>query len=224
MTQSAPIWVEAASPSVSLASYLEVPFMHKRLILACTLAGILAGWLAILVWPRSYESEAKLMMRVGREVYSSDPTATTSSTMSLQKSQQEEIVSALTVLGSRQIAEVVVDQLGPEVILSGQLPGVEQEAEQGGGGGNTIGERLNAAAQAAKSWLYKMTLTAGISSEISDRELAVMELLSSIKVDSPVDSTIVNIKARAKNARDGPDDRRKSYRIVLQRALGGVAH
>ena len=35
----------------SLASYLELPFIHKRLIIASTLIGLLCGWVAILAWP-----------------------------------------------------------------------------------------------------------------------------------------------------------------------------
>lgn len=45
----------------------------------------------MLVWPKKFESEAKLMIRVGRESVVLDPTATTSQTLMLQKTQEEEV-------------------------------------------------------------------------------------------------------------------------------------
>ena len=77
-SQPAPQWFDTtvtARQGSSLATYLEIPFMNKRLILACLLMGILCGWFAILVWPRSYESVAKLKLKVGRENVALDPTA-----------------------------------------------------------------------------------------------------------------------------------------------------
>ena len=50
----------------AIVSCLEIPFMHKGLIVACTSIGLLLGWLAITVWPKVYKSEAKLMIKVGR--------------------------------------------------------------------------------------------------------------------------------------------------------------
>ena len=114
--------MEACTCASSIASYLEIPFIYKRLIMVCTLIGILLGWGAIVTWPRTYESEAKLMIRVGRESVSLDPTATTSPTLTLHKTLEEEVITALEVLNSRQVAETVVDKLGAKAILSGELP------------------------------------------------------------------------------------------------------
>ena len=52
------------------------------------------------------------MIRVGRESVSLDPTATTGATLMLQKTQEEEVISALEVLNSRHVAETIVDKLG----------------------------------------------------------------------------------------------------------------
>lgn len=201
-SQSSPIWIDAGvQKGPSLASYLEIPFKYKRLILFCSLLGLLAGWLAIVAWPRTYGSEAKLKMSVGRESVGLDPTATTNSTLMLQKTQQEEIISALEVLGSRRIAEAVVDDLGAGTILSGVLPGEPSQAATAGDTDRMLGKVTRAAKSAVagtKSALGVVLSQLGIRSEISERELAVMRILSSIHIDSPTDSTIVNIGAQAK--------------------------
>ena len=77
--------------------------------------------LAIALWPRSYSSEAKLVIRVGRESVGLDPTATTGSTIMLQKTQEDEVNSALDILNSRQVLQRVVDAVGAKRILD-KLP------------------------------------------------------------------------------------------------------
>ena len=174
----------------TLASYLEIPFLHKRLIIGCTLAGMLLGWLAILVWPRTYQSEAKLMIRVGRESVSLDPTATTSSTLLLQKTREEEIVSAQEVLNSRQVADAVVEKIGADAILNGSLPSADGESTRGG--------LIDTLRSAAGDSLYWILTTAGIKDDISNRELAVRKLQGSVDIRSPRKSTVIVIDGSAK--------------------------
>lgn len=71
--------------------------------------------------PKTYESEAKLFVRVGRESVTLDPTAAsnTGQTISYYDSRESEITSVLDVLQSRVIMEKVVDQLGANDILGG---------------------------------------------------------------------------------------------------------
>jgi uncharacterized protein involved in exopolysaccharide biosynthesis len=68
----------------------------------------MAGAAGVTVWiPRTYQSEAKLMVRLGRE-------NTTS--------RENEPNSVLEILSSRNLIEKVADSLGPEAILSGAAP------------------------------------------------------------------------------------------------------
>lgn len=77
----------------------------------------------ILYWPRSYRSEAMLFVRLGRESVSLDPTATMGQTIAVSESRENEINSILEVLKSRDIAERVVDAVGPDLVLgSSDLP------------------------------------------------------------------------------------------------------
>ena len=165
-TNAAPLGVDPSGLHFSsLASYLEIPFIHKWLIVLCTFLGVAAGWGAIKVWPRSYESSAKLMIRVGRESVSLDPTATTSATLMLQKTQEEEIISALEVLNSRQVAESIVDTIGVDPILSGQLPDPEGENSAD----PSIAKKIKSL---ISDGIFHTLKFAGLKDDISNRELA----------------------------------------------------
>lgn len=193
ITQPALTWADGGARHNSrIASYLEIPFVHKRLILGCTLLGMLLGWITIVAWPRTYESEAKLMIRVGRESVSLDPTATTSATLMLQKTQEEEINSALGVLNSRQIAETVVDELGADAILSGILPDALSDGVSSDGGIVESTKRI------AADSLQSVLQSAGVKDDISDRELAVRKLQSSLGIYAPRQSAVITIDASSR--------------------------
>ncbi len=191
--QSPPMWADGGPQRTSdLASYMEIPFIHKRLIAICALLGALLGWGAILVFPRSYESQAKLVVRVGRESVSLDPSATTSATLMLQKTQEEEVISALEILGSRHVADAVATKLGSSAIINGVLPksGDSSEVAQE--------NPLVNFAKTGVDYLGEALLWAGIKDDISDHELAVMRLQSTLSIYSPKKSTVVGIEATSK--------------------------
>ena len=181
----------------NLASYIEILFVHRRLLISTMLASLLLGWVALLAWPRSYMSEAKLMLRVGRETISLDPTATTSQTLLMQKTQEEEVNSALEILSSRQLAESVVRRLGVDTVVSGDLPKTTESANKKSG---TDGFSLS-------NWLTKQVSNTidfcisatGVRDKVSDQESAVQKLQKTIGIYAPKKSTVLTIRADAKS-------------------------
>ena len=88
------------------------------------LASIALGALIIFFFPRSYGSEAKLFLQVGRESVGLDPIATTGQTISLlQSSREDEVKSVLELMKSREVVMKVVAHLTPEVVLGESGPG-----------------------------------------------------------------------------------------------------
>jgi uncharacterized protein involved in exopolysaccharide biosynthesis len=87
------------------------------LIFACA---VLAGAIALgAVWPKTYRSEAKLYVRLGRENLGLDATASLGHEISgLQISREEELNTVVELLRSRSLLEKVVDAVGPETILN----------------------------------------------------------------------------------------------------------
>ena len=196
VTHSAPRWLEptAAQQGINLSSFLEIPFMHKRLIASCVLLSILFGWVAILLWPRSYASVAKMKVKVGRENVSLDPTATTGSElMMLQKTQEEEVVTALEVLNSRQVAETVVDTLGVEAVLNGELPQAPAELKQDAES-ESFSQRLEGLQESISQWVANLLLKSGVKDDIGNRELAIQSLQKSIHISSPKKSAVVVVE------------------------------
>lgn len=108
----------------------RVLFRHWRKItlIFCGVVGL--SLLAIALLPRSYVSEAKLMIRMGRESVGLDPTATTGETVMLQKTQDEEVNSAVNIFLGRELLERVVEKVGADRILddaqSGRPAGSQQ--------------------------------------------------------------------------------------------------
>lgn len=150
---------------------------------------MLLAWAMMLVWPKKYQSEAKLMIRVGRESVALDPTATTSQTLMLQKTQEEEVNSALDLLRSRRVAERAVDRLGADDINAGTLAGQSEAAEK------SLISSLKSSIQSAKSVLMSVLLATGIKEDLSPRELAIMELDKSLEIKAERRSAVVSIHA-----------------------------
>jgi len=177
----------------TLSDYVELPFLRWRLIAACMLAGVVVGLLALVVWPRSYESEAKLIITVGRESVGLDPTATTSPTLMLQKTQEEEVNSALEIMSSRQVAELVVDRLQIASILEGALP-TSGDAQPNPG---LLGQVKNGLG-VLRSLVDQGLLGIGVKDPVSDRELAVRKVMNSVYIYAPKRSTAITIHAESK--------------------------
>lgn len=183
------------SSSFKVQDFFRIVFRHKWKMAGFFTSVVLATWAAIVVWPREYESEVKLIVRVGRESVALDPTATTSQTLMLQKSQEDEINSALDVLTSRHLAELVVDKLGPDFILNGESGG------NGDGATETAVARLVRGAKAAVSQAVDWCLTnAHVRDNISSRELAVRRLCKNLSIHAPKQSTVITINYRARSS------------------------
>jgi uncharacterized protein involved in exopolysaccharide biosynthesis/Mrp family chromosome partitioning ATPase len=91
---------------------------RRRWLIAGTIAAVVAlAVLALAMLGNVYRSEAKLLVRVGRESVALDPTATTGQMVSLALNRIYEINSEIEILTSRQLADRVVAELGPESIL-----------------------------------------------------------------------------------------------------------
>jgi len=168
------------------SDFWETAFRHKKKLLVFPTL-ILAIATAVILWfPRTYQSEAKLFLQVGRESVGIDPIATTGSTISLQKTDREtEVRSAMQVIGSRGVLAEVVKELGAEYIL------------RGGPAGADAGE--SAIAQKLFSPIVGLIKTLKQIDPVSIEEEALIELEESLIVDSERDSTVIVLQYDAKS-------------------------
>jgi polysaccharide biosynthesis protein PslE len=150
--------------------------------------GLAAAAVALLVisavtflLPRTYQSEAKLFVKVGRESLTLDPTATTGQTVSIYESRENEINSILEVLRSREVFEGVVDLLGVDALNGGQVPDLPSP------------ECLSAENPAPAH--------RGREVSQSVREQAVTQLEKSVRIWSPKRSSVVIVQCQAGSPR-----------------------
>jgi len=87
---------------------------YWRRAFAVFLLVVVAAAAAATLWPKKYESESKLFVRVGRENAALDPTATTGQVIALNVSRETEINSIVEHLGSRYIFEQAITRIDPE--------------------------------------------------------------------------------------------------------------
>jgi capsular exopolysaccharide synthesis family protein len=99
----------------SLRDLCYVLFRHKHKA-TWFFGGIMALVLVVtFVLPEVFQSEAKVLVRLGRESVALDPTATTSGqVVSVSPRRESEIKSEMEILNSRDLAEKVVDAIGVE--------------------------------------------------------------------------------------------------------------
>ncbi|MBU0481712.1 MAG: hypothetical protein KKG47_11485 [Proteobacteria bacterium] len=101
----------------SLRDILYVLFRRKKALLLFFWASFLGVLLLTLLSPEIYQSEARVLIRVGRESLALDPTVD-GPTMALSQSRENEVNSELAIIKSRLLAEQVVDRITPEIFLA----------------------------------------------------------------------------------------------------------
>lgn len=109
---------------------LETLARHKRPMF-WTFSLIMAAVAAVtFLGPKTYTSDAKLFVRVGRETASLDPTATTGQTIMVHEWRDAEILSVLELLKSRDILQHVTNAVGAQIVL--EKPVVPESQQMAG--------------------------------------------------------------------------------------------
>src|SRR5437868_15520011 len=116
--------MDPAPPRMPVRHLARVVFRHRRNAGLFALAVLVAATLFTLISPRAYRSQAKLLVRLGRENAALDPTATfgQAPVVAVPSSREDDIYSALEILTSRFLLEQVVDSVGPGAILGRGAP------------------------------------------------------------------------------------------------------
>jgi capsular exopolysaccharide synthesis family protein len=114
-----PNLITRENPDRSLREISYVIFRHKKRMVWFFLSVTILVTLITMLMPRTYRSEAKLLLRLGRESGTIDPTASvTGQLVQVTQRRESEIKSELEILKSRDMAEKVVDVVGADVLVS----------------------------------------------------------------------------------------------------------
>ncbi len=95
----------------SRREFLRIVFRHRRKALGFFFATVLVTLTALLMMSPVYESEAKLLIKVGRETVAMDPTVL-GPTMNVLQERRNEINSEIGILTSPYLIERVVEDVG----------------------------------------------------------------------------------------------------------------
>lgn len=115
----------------SIREILHIVFLHKGKIIGFFLTVFLLNTVLTLVKPETYMSYSKLLIKIGRENVSKDPSVV-GDTFSVMQSYQDQVNSELAILQSQDLAEAVVDEIGPERFF--------EKTDRAAGGGEGGGE------------------------------------------------------------------------------------
>ena len=158
------------------ASVLLQACIRRKWTAGIVFLSILALAVAVvLFFPRSYESEAKVFVRLGRETVALDPTATTGQVATLLDSRANEINSVVAMLKSRVLAEKVVAELGADTVLRNNIQGEPETTD----GGFSLGSLLS--------------LLPTID-PVSDSDRAIRRIEKGLEVEAERDSSVISLR------------------------------
>lgn len=159
---------------------LESARRQKKTILLWIGGTLFLGLLVFVFAPRTYRSEARIFLRVGRESVGLDPTATTGQNMLLQQAdRKDEVKSAIEVLKSRSVIAEAVDRLGADMVLG----------RRDANGAKKIS--LTGIVTAPLHWLAAIVKSVD---PVSDREEAIIRMERHLYVGAERESTVIGIE------------------------------
>ncbi|HEX5471925.1 MAG TPA: hypothetical protein VFW73_08560, partial [Lacipirellulaceae bacterium] len=154
---------------------------NKTILIRGPLIALVLGALVYIFAPRTYRSEARIFLRLGRESVGLDPIATTGQTLALQQAdRKDEVKSAIEVLGSRSVVSQAVDQVGASVVLSHDSKGFSPTG-------------------IVKAPLHWITNLVASVDPISEREAAIDYAERHLSVSAERDSTVIVVQYDAKS-------------------------
>ena len=169
-----------SAPRGSLRDFYQVIFRQKRKIILFFCTVMLVTTLGTFLATEIYQSEAMVMVRMGRESVTLDPTATTGQVIQMGQSRDNEIKTELEILQSRDLAEKVVDAIGPETILGKHDP-------------PTIG------IQSFFIWIAGKTKAVSKDEIALEMDNAVDNLMKNLEVENQKNSNIILVSYKNKN-------------------------
>ena len=103
--------------SLSLGELVGSLWKQRTSVLVVSAVMSLVLVVVVFLLPVKYDSDAQLLVRLGRNTLSSDPTSSITPTVSVQETRVSQVNSVKEMLQSRALAEKIVDEVGAERIL-----------------------------------------------------------------------------------------------------------
>ena len=210
------IEVEAKPRETSLRDLFYIFFRHKwKLILFCV-AVVVCVAVVTFCGADAYRSEAKLMVRLGRESVTLDPTATTGTIIPITQSRESEVQAELEILKSREIAEKVIDSIGPEAILKRPAKAKETPAQgEAREPLKVVKQKVSAAVNRLRAFLERHDIV----TPVAERDKAVLTVMKNLEIGTQRDSSIVAASYEATNPKLAQQVLAKLIELYLEKHI-----
>ena len=194
----------------SLRDFYFVVFRHNRKALLFFSTLIVTVLIGTFLVSETYKSDAKLMVRLGKESVSLDPTATTGQVANVESAFGNEINSEISILESRDLAEKVVDIFGLDIFLSGSPP-TDSDPPLA---------KLRTFIKNSIVWplttMSRLMNTQGnLVEDARKRDAAILVFMKALRVEANKDSNIISIMFTA----DNPNIARNVLTTLIERYL-----
>lgn len=186
-------------PENSLRDMYYLLFRHKWKVVIFFLAAVFIITFVTFILPEIYVSEARLLVRLGRESVALDPTVTTNQYVSVFQSREQEINSEIEILRSRELAEMVIDKIGADIILSKPDEITADDSTTTGAARNTVREtrkRVRSLTSKPAHVLAQVDLL----DELEERDRAILEIINNLNIEVGKQSNIISLSYEAKSA------------------------
>jgi len=165
---------------VSVRDILNILFRHKKKMAAFFVVVVAAVTIfTYLIVENAYRSEARLLVKLGRENLSVDPSVA-GPTVSLMRDRESEMNSEVAIFTSRELAEELVDEIGIDAILK---PGGEKKG---------LLRRMLGFAKAPVRLAKSFLVAIGFMEALTPREEAVRTVMESLYVEAERRTNIIN--------------------------------
>ncbi len=169
----------------SVRDVVYVVFRHKWKIAFVFLLVLVGVTAYSYLWPAKYRSDAKLLIRLGRENVTVDPSVQ-GPTMPVITTRDGEVKSEVAILTSQSLAEEIVDSLGVDTILKN--PPSSSDKWYAG-----LVSAARGIIKTAKDQVEGLLITAGLRPSLTDREKAIQRVSKSISVEVEKQSSILDV-------------------------------
>ena len=201
-----------------MRDFYNVLFRSKKKIMVFFFSVMTVVILVTFLGSEVYQSEGKLMVRLGRESVTLDPTATTGQILAIVSERENEINSETEILKSRDVAEKLVDAIGVDLILHG----MEKVPAPG-----------DSLLKTARYWVgqgmkYPFTLLANLFTskddsnpavQLEDREKAIRRLMDRLEIETAKKSDIISIGYETNDPRLARDVVARLINLYLEKHI-----
>ena len=183
------VFLMTATPSITIRDVANALVRRWRMFAVIFFSALPVIIAVLSLWPDKYEANAKLLVTYGRELLPSSRVGDSGSTQVLTTGlSKEDVKTEVEILTGRAVAEQTVDALGLEFFrpVSREPQTIVQFIKI------TAIEILKALVEGATWTLTKLNLMR----EVSEREKAIDEVSSSLKVEATWQAHTINLRVR----------------------------